>query len=75
LFSYKYVITPNEAKKNTVEKIEYKSRIDPDFVGLSNVPPEENFSILHYVSDEDFKKFSREFYDLDGYEHEDERKI
>jgi hypothetical protein len=61
LFGYKYVITPNEVKKYTVEKVEYESYTDPEFVGLSNVPPEENFSILHYISDEEFTKFRDEY--------------
>jgi hypothetical protein len=61
LFSYKYVITPNEAKKNTVEKVEYEPYVDPEFVSLSFMPPEENFSILHYISGEEFTKFKDEY--------------
>jgi hypothetical protein len=53
-----YIITPNEKKKNTVEKISF---------GFSEYPFSkeliEDMTVLYYVSSEEFSKFQNEYND------------
>jgi hypothetical protein len=70
LFTYKYIITPSENKDNVVDKVIHgllENPISGDF--------SEDFVILYYVSNERFNTFSQEFYEIDGFEDENDRKI
>jgi hypothetical protein len=56
LLKNNYIITPNQEKKNTVEKISF---------GFSEYPfdkePTEKMTVLYYVSSEEFNKFQNEY--------------